>query len=89
MKKLMSAAVVFAVVGSAFAFKPLGQGHVYCNTTGIQNPVCNSNTKIDYDETTTNTGITNPCPTGKSPYILSGSNCVTSSSSFFKTTDLL
>jgi hypothetical protein len=81
MKKLISAAVVFAVVGSALAFKPLGQGHVYCTTSS--NPTCSTSTKVDFDETSLNTGITNPCPSGKNPYILSGTNCQASSSSFF------
>lgn len=56
-KMILSALVVFAVVGSALAFKPLGAGSVYCidngttcsdlrnfrinNTTGTVTDVCN------------------------------------------------
>lgn len=71
MRKLISAFTVVAIVGSAFAFRPLGDGSVYCNSA------CSTASKIDFkiDETGLST-ITDPCLNGAGgEYIVTYENC--------------
>ena len=78
-RMIVSAAVVFAVVSGALAFKPFGAGTVYCFANGDVTSVnsalsCNdthqpTRTKIDWAKSTnTQDQTTNPCASGKTPF---------------------
>jgi hypothetical protein len=89
MKKIVSALAVLAVVGGAFAFKPLSQGKIYCNTSGTPSPVCidpgnTGENRIAYQESTNVNDPSNPCGSGKVEYIKSGTDCVLSTATHFK-----
>jgi hypothetical protein len=88
MKLIVSAFAVLAVVGSALAFKAsnFNQANVFCLTTGSTPAgACPTGDLVLYipDAVDHSGDVTNPCPTGQSPYVNSGSNCVESSSPFF------
>jgi len=100
-RMIVSAALVFAVVSGALAFKPFGAGTVYCFANGDVTSVnsalsCNdthqpARTKIDYAKSTnTQDPTTNPCPSGKTPFDGSVSGACTQlipNTDHFKTTN--
>src|SRR5687768_8685791 len=79
-KLFLSAAVVLAVVGSAFAFKPYGAGSIYCFTNAQVPNVkpafsCNdltqqpSSIKVDFAlSQNPNDPTSSPCLPGRTPF---------------------
>jgi hypothetical protein len=79
-RMIVSAAVVFAVVGGALAFKPLNQGSIFCfANSDIPNVKsgfsCNdlsqqpTSTKIDFAVSANSSDPTdNPCLTAQTPF---------------------
>jgi len=80
MKKVISAFAVLAIVGSALAFKPLGQGQIFCKDT------CLTVDKINYKEDINGT-VQDPCSNGiGGEFKLNASNvCVVAVAPFTQT----
>jgi len=58
-KMIMTAFAVVAIVGSALAFKPFGQGEVFCNQA------CTTESKINWKLDPLNQSqVTDPCDNG-------------------------
>lgn len=85
----LSALVVLAVVGSAFAFRPLGQGKVYCSRTtdDPQTGICEN--KISWQEDPAGT-VVDPCNNGplKEYFIDGAGKCQQFNATTFSTTPL-
>jgi hypothetical protein len=90
-RMIVSAAIVFAVVGGAFAFKPLGSGNIYCidpNNPPAPNTACPIADLVQY--VSDQTGVSNPCPNPKVPRITVTSpsvNCVAAPGPKYKLVD--
>lgn len=75
-KMIVSAAIVFAAVGTAFAFKPLGAGSVFCfasDASVTQNLACDdtsqpTSTKVNKRVVTNGGSTNNPCTGTDIPY---------------------
>jgi hypothetical protein len=78
-RMIVSAALVFAVVGGALAFKPFNAGTIYCVANGSASSVNTSlsctatgqpaSTKIDYAvSTNTQDPTDNPCLSTQTPF---------------------
>jgi len=84
---MLTAFAVIALVGAALAFKANKFTHaaIFCETSAV----CADADLINYVVTASGGSSTNPCPSGKSPYIINGSgSCVQAASgTLFTTTD--
>jgi hypothetical protein len=87
MKKLISAAVVFAVVGSALAFKPATQANIYCYIENQQPSTCQAADKVNFIESTNSQDPSTPCVSGKVAYLNVSSVCTKSGASHFQEVD--
>jgi hypothetical protein len=78
-RMIVSAFAVFAIVGSALAFAPYGQGSVYCDSDN------SCTTRVSFR--VQSGGTATPCQTGITPHVLvSANNCQPSSGPFVSTT---